>query len=45
MRLAVGHATLRKRLANGLRYANAKGGLWPQLPRLCDWPLATLRER
>ncbi len=27
------------------RYANAKRGLRPQLPRLCDWPLATLRDR
>ncbi|NEQ79654.1 MAG: hypothetical protein F6K26_05130 [Moorea sp. SIO2I5] len=23
-------------VAKGLRYANAKRGLWPQLPRLCD---------
>ncbi|NEO48791.1 MAG: hypothetical protein F6K55_33730 [Moorea sp. SIO4A3] len=31
-----GYATLRKRLAKGRPYANAKRGLWPQLPRLCD---------
>ncbi|NEO45936.1 MAG: hypothetical protein F6K55_18120 [Moorea sp. SIO4A3] len=31
-------ATLRSGsvVAKGLRYANAKRGLWPQLPRLCD---------
>ncbi|NEP29550.1 hypothetical protein [Moorena sp. SIO3I6] len=30
-------------MAKGLRYANAKRGLWPQLPRLCDRELLEIR--
>ncbi|NEO43665.1 MAG: hypothetical protein F6K55_05825 [Moorea sp. SIO4A3] len=45
VRCSVGAATLRKRLAKGLRYANAKRGLRPQLPRLCDARYEPLRDR
>ncbi|NEO45931.1 MAG: hypothetical protein F6K55_18095 [Moorea sp. SIO4A3] len=40
-------ATLRSGsvVAKGLRYANAKRGLWPQLPRLCDRIQPNLQDR
>ncbi|NEQ62816.1 MAG: hypothetical protein F6K53_37800 [Moorea sp. SIO4A1] len=44
MRCSVRAATLRKRLAKGLRYANAKRGLRPQLPRLCDRSILLVRQ-